>query len=112
MHAAADASQFLASIRRAWRTKEKVKAQFIGDGDREGWDLPLKLKRMRWATYEKWEAKFDAAEDAPDNHPVMATARLMNEASRLPSCACPMPTTPLKQTCLEGQVAMSSHTRR
>jgi hypothetical protein len=23
---------------------------------------------MRWATYERWEAKFDAAEDALDAH--------------------------------------------
>jgi hypothetical protein len=32
---------------------------------------------MRRATYEKWEAKFDAAEDALDAHVLMAAARLM-----------------------------------
>jgi hypothetical protein len=32
---------------------------------------------MRWKTYEKWEAKFDVAEDALDAHCGMALARLM-----------------------------------
>jgi hypothetical protein len=32
---------------------------------------------MRWKTYAKWEAKFDAAEDALDVHCRLALARLM-----------------------------------
>jgi len=32
---------------------------------------------MRWATYEKWEAKYDAAEAILNAQVVMAAARLM-----------------------------------
>jgi hypothetical protein len=32
---------------------------------------------MRWATYERWVAKYDAAEKMLDARLVMATARLM-----------------------------------
>jgi hypothetical protein len=54
-----------------------VKARLIGDEDPDEWDLPPKPKGMRWATYEKWEAKFDAAEDAIDALCGLALARLM-----------------------------------
>ncbi len=74
---AAYASQFLDPIGRAWRTKAKVKARLIGDEDPDEWDLPPKPKGMRWATYEKWEAKYDAAEDAIDALCGLALARLM-----------------------------------
>ncbi len=74
---AAYASQFLDPIGRAWRTKAKVKARLIGDEDPDEWDLPPKPKGMRWKTYEKWKAKFDAAEEALDAHCGMALARLM-----------------------------------
>ncbi len=40
-------------------------------------DLPSKPKGMRWATYEKWEARYDAAEDAIDALCGLALARLM-----------------------------------
>jgi hypothetical protein len=75
---AAYASQFLDPIGRAWRTKAKVKARLIGDEDPDEWDLPPKPKGMRWKTYEKWEAKFDAAEDALEAHCSLALARLMD----------------------------------
>ena len=39
--------------------------------------LPPKPKGVHWATYEKWEAKYDAAEEMLDAQLVMATARLM-----------------------------------
>ena len=74
---AAYASQFLDPIGRAWRIKAKVKARLIGDEDPDEWDLPPKPKGMRWATYEKWEAKYDAAEEALDAHCSLALARLM-----------------------------------
>jgi hypothetical protein len=74
---AAYASQFLDPINRAWRIKAKVKARLIGDEDPNGWDLPPKPKGMRCATYEKWEAKYDAAEDAIDALCGLALARLM-----------------------------------
>ena len=34
----------------------------MGNEDPDKWDPPPKSKGMRWATYEKWEAKFDAVE--------------------------------------------------
>jgi hypothetical protein len=74
---AAYASQFLDPIGRAWRTKAKVKAILLGDEDPDEWDLPPKPKGMRWATYERWVAKYDAAEEMLDTQLVMATARLM-----------------------------------
>jgi hypothetical protein len=74
---AAYASQFLDPIGRAWRTKAKVKAALLGGEDPDEWDLPPRPKGMRWATYEKWEAKYDAAEERLDAQLVMAAARLM-----------------------------------
>ena len=35
-------------------------------------ELPPKPKRMRWATYERWEAKYDAAEEALNDYCVLA----------------------------------------
>ena len=74
---AANASQFLDPIGRAWRTKAKVKAALLGDKDPTEWDLPPKPKGMRWATYERWVARYDAAEEMLDAQLVMAAARLM-----------------------------------
>lgn len=74
---AAYASQFIDPIGRAWRTKDKVKAALLGDEDPDEWDLPPKPKGMRWATYERWVAKYDAAEEMLDARLVMAAARLM-----------------------------------
>lgn len=74
---AAYASQFLDPIGRAWRTKAKVKAILLGDADPDEWDLPPKPKGMRWATYELWLARYDAAEELLDSQLVMAAARLM-----------------------------------
>ncbi|ANY79687.1 hypothetical protein BB934_16835 [Microvirga ossetica] len=74
---AAYASQFLDPIGRAWRTKAKVKAALLGNEDPDEWDLPPKPKGMRWATYERWVARYDAAEEMLDAQLVMAAARLM-----------------------------------
>jgi len=74
---AAYASQFLDPIGRAWRTKAKVKAALLGDADPDEWDLPPKPKGMRWATYERWLAMYDAAEEMLDAQLVMAAPRLM-----------------------------------
>jgi hypothetical protein len=71
------ASQFLDPIGRAWRTKAKVKAALLGDEDPDEWDLPPKPKGMRWATYERWVAKYDAAEEMLNNQLAFAAARLM-----------------------------------
>jgi hypothetical protein len=32
---------------------------------------------MRWVTYKKWEAKYDAAEEALEAHCALALGRLM-----------------------------------
>jgi hypothetical protein len=32
---------------------------------------------MHWATYERWVARYDAAEEMLDTHLTMAAARLM-----------------------------------
>ncbi|WP_457091465.1 hypothetical protein [Microvirga sp. P5_D2] len=48
-----------------------------GDEDPDEWDLPPKPKGMQWATYERWVARYDAAEEMLDAQLVMATARLM-----------------------------------
>ena len=74
---AAYASQFLDPIGRAWRTKAKVKTRLLGNEDPNEWDLPPKPKGMRWATYERWVAKYDAAEEALNAQLVTAAARLM-----------------------------------
>jgi hypothetical protein len=74
---AAYASQFLDPMGRAWRIKEKVKQRLIGDEDPDEWDLPPKPKGMRLRTYERWEAKYDRAEEALDLHLCWAAARLM-----------------------------------
>jgi hypothetical protein len=47
------------------------------DQDPDERDLPLKPKAMRWATYAKWEATYDVAEDTLDAQLVLAAARLM-----------------------------------
>lgn len=74
---AAYASQFLDPIGRAWRTKAKVKTALLGDADPEDWDLPPKPKGMRWETYERWVARYDAAEEMLDEQLTSAAARLM-----------------------------------
>jgi hypothetical protein len=74
------ASQFLGPIDRAWRTKAKVKARLLGDADPDEWDLPPKPKGMRWTTYERWEAKYDQAEEALNDHSLLALAHLMRRS--------------------------------
>jgi hypothetical protein len=75
---AAYVSQFLDPVGRAWRVKAKIKARLIGDQDPDDWDLPPKPKRMRLRTYERWEARYDDAEDALDQHLCIVTARLLS----------------------------------
>ncbi|WP_201839352.1 hypothetical protein [Microvirga zambiensis] len=54
-----------------------MKAALLGDADPDEWDLLPKPKGMRWATYKRWVARFDAAEEALDAQLVMAAGRLM-----------------------------------
>jgi hypothetical protein len=59
-------SQFLDPIARAWRMQEKIKSRLIGDLNPDEWDLPPKPKWMRWATYNRLEARFDEQEHVKD----------------------------------------------
>jgi hypothetical protein len=43
------------------------------------WDLPPKPKGMRRATYEKWVARYDTAEEQLDMQLALAAARLMKQ---------------------------------
>ncbi len=74
---AAYASQFLNPVDWAWRTKAKVKARVLGDADPDEWDLPPKPKWMRLRTYERWEARFDRAEDVLNQQCALAVRRLL-----------------------------------
>ncbi len=65
-------------MERAWHSKEKVKQRLIGDEDPEEWDLPPKPKGMRWRTYDRLGARYDAAEEALDQFCAFALMRLMN----------------------------------
>jgi hypothetical protein len=56
---------------------KKVKTRPIGYEVVDDWDLLSKPKAMRSATYERWAAKYDAAEAMLDAQLVMAAARLM-----------------------------------
>jgi hypothetical protein len=88
MHAwgqgAAYASQSLDPIGRAWHTNAKVKARLLGNADPDEWDLPLRPTGMRWATCEKWEARYNAAEDALDLHCGLALARPIGLNAKAP----------------------------
>jgi hypothetical protein len=71
------ASQFEDPIGRAHRTQAKVKARALGDADPNEWDFPPKPKRMRWATYERLERRYDEAEARMDEYICRALGRLM-----------------------------------
>jgi hypothetical protein len=70
------ASQFLDPIGRAACTKANVKARLLGDADPDDWDLPPRPKGMRRKTYERWEAKYDEAEERLETECALALARL------------------------------------
>ena len=56
---------------------EGVTARCLWKESLEERDLPPKPKGMRWATYERWVAKYDAAEEMLDAQLIVAAARLM-----------------------------------
>jgi len=55
----------------------KGEVALLGDADPDEWDLPPKPKGMCWAIYERWVAKYDAAEEMLDAQLVMTAARMM-----------------------------------
>jgi hypothetical protein len=54
-----------------------VKAALLGDEHPDEWNLPPKPRGMRWVTYERSVAKYDAAEEMLDAQLTRAMARLM-----------------------------------
>jgi len=75
-------SQFLCPSDRAWHGKEKIKSRLIADLDPNEWDLPPKPKGMRWRTYQRYEAKFDAYEDFLDRECLKAAVRILGTGFR------------------------------
>ena len=54
-----------------------MKAALLGEANLDEWDQLRKPKGMRWATYERWVARYAAAEEMLDTHLTMAVTRLM-----------------------------------
>lgn len=54
-----------------------MKAALLGDADSDEWNLPPKPNGMRWATYERWVARYDAVEETIDAQLAIAAVRLM-----------------------------------
>jgi hypothetical protein len=54
-----------------------VKVALLGDADSDEWNLPPKPNGMRWATYERWVARYDAVEETIDAQLAIAAVRLM-----------------------------------
>jgi len=71
------ASQFEAPSDRAWRGKRKIKNRLIADLDPDEWELPPKPKWMRWATYNRYEERFDHYENMFDWDCARVLARLL-----------------------------------
>jgi hypothetical protein len=70
-------SQFNDATNRAHAGKARIKSRLIANLDPDEWDLPPKPKWMRWATYNRYEARFDQYEDALDYGCVSLIAKLM-----------------------------------
>lgn len=60
------ASQFADAHNRAHMGQAKIKSRLIADLDPDEWDLPPKLKGMRWRTYNRYVERYDAYETILD----------------------------------------------
>jgi hypothetical protein len=60
------ASQFNDATGRAHLGQSRIKSRLIGGNDPDVWDLPPKLKWMRWRTYSRLEGQFDHHEAVLD----------------------------------------------
>lgn len=72
-------SQFFGVTDRAHLGKSKIKSRLIGQLDPDDWDLPPKPKWMRWATYERYEQRFDRHEAVLDYGCAALVARLVGK---------------------------------
>lgn len=70
-------SQFHDATNRAHAGKARIKARLIADLDPDEWDFPPKPKWMRWATYSRYEARYDHYEAILDYGCVALAAKLM-----------------------------------
>jgi hypothetical protein len=59
-------SQFNDATNRAHGGIARIKSRLIADLDPDEWDLPPKPKWMRWATYNRYEARYDHYEAVLD----------------------------------------------
>jgi hypothetical protein len=72
-------SQFNDATNRAHAGKVRIKSRLIADLDRDEWDLPPKPKWMRWATYNRYEERYDRYEEFLDNSLAVFAAKLGNK---------------------------------
>jgi hypothetical protein len=70
-------SQFNDATNRAHAGQAKIKARLIADLDPDQWDLPPKPKWMRWATYNRYEARYDHYEGVLDYGCISLVAKFM-----------------------------------
>lgn len=56
-------SQFMDPTDRAHAGQARIKARLIADLDPNEWDFPPKPKWIRWATYNRYEKRYDRHED-------------------------------------------------
>lgn len=69
------ASQFNDATGRAHLGQAKIKSRLMANNDPDEWDFPPKPKWMRWPTYVRLEARFDAYEDVLDRHTIALAGR-------------------------------------
>jgi hypothetical protein len=60
-------SQFNDVTNRAHAGKAKIKSRLIAGLDPDEWDFPPKPKWMRWATYHRYEQRYDRYEETLDS---------------------------------------------
>jgi hypothetical protein len=72
-------SQFNDATNRAHAGKVRIKSRLIADLDPDEWDLPPKPKWMRWATYNRYEERYDRYEEFLDNSLAVFAAKLGNK---------------------------------
>jgi len=72
-------SQFNDATNRAHAGKARIKSRLIADLDPGEWDLPPKPKGMRWATYNRYEQRFDQYEDVLDHGLVALAAKFLGK---------------------------------
>jgi hypothetical protein len=70
-------SQFNDATNPAQGGKAKIKSQLIADLDPDEWDLPPKPKWMRWATYNRYEQRYDRYEAILDYGCIALAAKLL-----------------------------------